>query len=210
MTTDAKAFKKLFPQRHIPAILASLFQAGETLRKRTENDREDWITRRLCGRLILIPTFRDGPLGIHLKPEIISSELDADTPTGEIDLFVSCGLGYEVYFPIEAKRLRVHSSEGKIIPGSGAYVRDGMMRFITGQYAPYMQAAAMLGYVFDGKTDVARSNIDAAVRKKTLELKLKSPRRLFRSNILRGNPVDETQHDLGRRPFIIYHVLLPI
>jgi hypothetical protein len=103
MGTDAKAFKKLFPEHHIPPILSSLFQAGETLRKRTENDREDWITRRLCQRLILTPIFRDGPLGIHLKTEIISTELDSDRAAGEIDLLVSCRHGYEVYFPIEAK-----------------------------------------------------------------------------------------------------------
>jgi hypothetical protein len=210
MRADAEAFKKLFPQQHIPSILASLFQAGETLRKRAENDREDWITRRLYRRLVIIPTFRDGPLGIHLKPEIISIELDLDTHTGEIDLFVSCGLGYKVYFPIEAKRLRVRYSDSKIITGSGAYVNDGMMRFITGQYSPYMQAAAMLGYVFDGKIDIARSDIDTVVQKKALELKLKSPRRLSRSNILPGNPVDETHHDLEKRPFIIYHVFLHI
>lgn len=210
MRPDAKAFKKLFPQRHIPAILASLFQAGETLRKKTENDREDWITRRLYERLVRIPAFRDGPLDIRLKPEIVIPKLDADTPTGEIDLLVSCGAGYEVYFPIEAKRLRFYSSEGKIIPGSGAYVRDGMMRYILGQYSPYMQAAAMLGYVFDGKTDLARSNIDATVRKKALELGLKFPKQISRSNILLDYPVDETQHDLGGRFFIIYHVFLPV
>ncbi|MDP2786216.1 MAG: hypothetical protein Q8O38_16730 [Sulfurimicrobium sp.] len=210
MRADAKAFKKLFPQQHIPSILTSLFQAGETLRKRAENDREDWITRRLYRRLVIIPTFRDGPLGIHLKPEIISTELDLDTHTGEIDLFVSCALGYEVYFPIEAKRLRFLSSEGKVIPGSAAYVSDGMMRFITGQYSPYMQAAAMLGYVFDVKIDVARSDIDKAVRKKAMELKLKFPEQLSRSSILPDNPVDETHHDLEERPFIIYHVFLHI
>lgn len=210
MRTNAEAFKKLFPQGHIPTILASLFRAGKSLRKKTENDREDWITRRLYGRMVRIPAFRDGPLDIRLKPEIVTPEFDADTPTGEIDLLVSCGHGYEVYFPIEAKRLRFYSSDGKIIPGSGAYVGDGMMRFITGQYAPYVQAAAMLGYVFDGETDVARSDIDALVRSKALELKLKSPGRLSRSNILSGNLVDETQHDLEKRPFIIYHVFLSI
>lgn len=210
MRTDTKAFKKLFPQRHIPSILASLFQAGETLRKKAENDREDWITRRLYRRLVRIPTFRDGPLGIYLKPEITSPDFDLDTPTGEIDLFVSCGLGHEVYFPIEAKRLRVRSSDSKVIPGSGAYISNGMMRFITGQYSPYMQAAAMLGYVFDGKIDVARSDIDKVVRKKAMELKLKFPEQLSRSSILPDNPVDETHHDLEKRPFIIYHIFLSI
>jgi len=210
MGNEAKDFRRLFPQGQIPVVLASILQAGSTLQKKTERDREDWITRRLYKRLILITTFRDGPLGIHLKPEIVSTKLDADTAAGEIDLLVSCGLGYEVYFPLEAKRLRVCSPKGEVLPGSGTYVSDGMMRFITGQYAPHMEAAAMLGYVFDGKTDVAHSDIDKAVRSKALELKLKSPKQLLRSNILPNSPVDETHHDLGERSFIIYHIFLSV
>jgi len=210
MGNEAKDFRGLFPQGQIPIVLSSILQAGSTLQKKTERDREDWITRRLYKRLILIPAFRDGPLGIHLKPEIISINLDADTPVGEIDLLVSCGLGYEVYFPLEAKKLRVRSRNGEVIPGSGAYVSDGMMRFITGQYAPYMEAAAMLGYVFDGKMDVARVDVDRAVRSKWLELKLMSPKQLLRSNILPASPIDETRHDLGERSFIIYHVFLSV
>lgn len=210
MGNEAKDFKRLFPQGQIPVILASILKAGSTLQKNTERDREDWITRRLFKRLILIPVFRDGPLGIHLKPEIVSTRLDAATASGEIDLLVSCGLGYEVYFPLEAKRLRFRSPKGETVLGSGAYVSDGMMRFITGQYAPRMEAAAMLGYVFDGKTDDARVDIDRVVQNKAVDLRLVSPKRLLRSPILLRNPIDETKHDLGERSFIIYHILLSV
>jgi len=210
MGDEAKDFRGLFPHGQIPVVLSSILQAGSTLQKKTERDREDWITRRLYKRLILIPTFRDGPLGIHLKPEIISINLDADTPAGEIDLLVSCGRGYEIYFPLEAKRLRVRSPKGEVIPGSGAYVNDGMMRFITGKYAPCMEAAAMLGYVFDGKMDLARVDVNRVVRSKCLELKLISPKQLLRSNILPASQIGETRHDLGKRSFVIYHVFLSV
>jgi len=210
MGSDARAFRKIFPQKHIPPILSSALQAGETLYKKTANDREDWITRRLYFRLIRIPAFRDGPLDARLKPEIISSYVDADTHVGEIDILVSCGLGYEVYFAIEAKRLRVRLSSGRLDSGNGKYVNNGMMRFVIGQYAPFMEAGAMLGYVYDGNTDKARTGIDRYIQSKAKELKLKPPMRLMRSGILPDKRVDETWHDLRKRSFTIYHVFLAV
>jgi len=210
MNNEARAFRKIFPQKHIPSVLSSVFQASETLRKKTANDREDWITTRLYVRIIQIPSFRDGPLNIYLRPKIVRSDSDADTPAGEIDLLVSCGLGYEVYFVLEAKRLRVRSSSGRLVSGNDEYVKNGIMRFVTGQYAPFMDAGAMLGYVFDGVTDKARSGIDRYVKSKAKELKLKSPKRLMRSQILPNKPIDETRHDLGKRSFTIYHIFLAV
>jgi len=153
---EAEAYRPLFPTKHIPIVLISIVQAASTLTKKTDRDREDWITRRLHARLIRIREFRDGPFDIRLQPEIPSLDPDADTPAGRIDLLVSCGLGHEVYFAVEAKRLRVCSSNGHITSsGSREYVLAGMMRFVNGQYAPHMEAGAMLGYVFDGKIDKA-------------------------------------------------------
>lgn len=210
MGSEARAFRQLFPQWHIPVVLTSIFQAGETLRKKTANDREDWITRRLYARIIQIHPFRDGPLGIHLKQEIVYSDPDVDTPAGEIDLLVSCGLGYKVCFVLEAKRLRVRSSSGRFVSGNDEYVKNGIMRFVTGQYAPFMESGAMLGYVFDGETDKARSGVDRYVKSKAKELKLKFPKRLMRSQILPNKPIDETRHDLGKRSFTIYHIFLAV
>ncbi len=212
MGPDARAYKKFFPQEHIPVILLSIFMAGGNLKKETGNDFEDWLTRRLYRWLKQIPIFRDGPLTIALKAEIVSSDMGVDShaASGEIDIFVSCGKGVEVYFAIEAKRLRFRSSKGEIISGSSQYIEQGMMRFVSGQYAPCMKAGAMLGYVFDGKTGEARSSIDKEVQNKAVKLKLKPPQKLVQSKILPDKPVHETRHDLEKRNFIIYHVLFAV
>lgn len=212
MGTDARAYKKLFPQKHISSILLSVLEAGGSLKKESENDMEDWLTRRLCRRLKQITSFRDGPLYIALKSEIVSPDIEADShaAAGEIDILVSCGMGAEVYFAIEAKRLRFRSSKGEIISGSSQYIDQGMMRFVSGQYAPCMRASAMLGYVFDGKIDEARVGIDTAVQNKAVTLKLKPPKKLTQSAILSNSSIDETQHDLGRRSFTIYHIFLAV
>lgn len=210
MSNEAGAFIPLFPKKHIPPVLSTIYQATVTLRKKTVSDREDWITRRLYFRLIRISTFRDGPLDIRLQPEIVFHDSDADSPAGKIDLLVSCGRGYEVYFAIEAKRLRVRLPKGRLDSGSDRYVNNGMMRFVTGQYAPFMEAGAMLGYVFDGKTNLARSVVNKYVKSKAKELRLKLPKRLMRSHILPDMPLDETYHDLRKRVFTIYHIFIVV
>ncbi len=210
MDMTAGAFILLFPRKHIFHVLSSILQAGETLSKVTASDHENWISRRLYRRLIRVFPFRDGPLDIRLQPEIVSVDSDENTPAGQIDFVVSCGLGAEVYFAIEAKRLRVRSASGKMDAGSDDYVNDGMLRFVTGQYAPFMKSGAMLGYVYDGDTGKARSGIATYIQHKAKQLKLMSPRRLAKSSILPSKPIDETRHDLRKRSFTIYHIFLTV
>jgi len=205
------AFIKLFPQRHIPVILFLILKVGKQMHKQSETDREDWLTTRLYRRLIREPSFRDGPLQVHLQPDIASSEVDIDTHTveGRLDLQVSCGHGSEVYFAIEAKRLRVALPSG-FFSGCREYVTEGMMRFVTGQYAPFMQSGAMLGYVYDGDIKHARTEINRQIQNHASALKLNPPQKLSRSRIIPCQSIDETQHDLDGRYFILYHLLIVV
>ncbi len=84
------------------------------------------------------------------------------------------------------------------------------MRFITGQYAPFMQTGAMLGYVYDGKKDKAHADIDRQIQEKAKKLKLKEPKKLLPSTLILHQRIDETKHDLGNRPFTIYHIFLAV
>lgn len=84
------------------------------------------------------------------------------------------------------------------------------MRFVSGQYTPQMRAGAMLGYVFDGKIDKARSGVNKSIRNKAKVLKMQPPGGLTKSTILAEMPIDETGHDLVGRFFTIYHVLVAV
>lgn len=211
MGNPGVVYERLFPQKRILVILRLILQVGKKLRKQSETDREDWLTTRLHRQLIHEPVFRDGPMLIHLQPDIVNSEIDPEKNTveGRLDLQVSFNLGYEVYFAIEAKRLRV-SLPSKFFSGSREYVEDGMMRFVTGQYAPFMQAGAMLGYVYDGDTKKARTDIDRQVQKKAKKIKRKEPKKLATSTLIPHQCIDETKHDLGKRSFTVYHILLAV
>ena len=210
MGGGAKAFIPLFPRTHIPVILTLVLQVGQTLWKKTDNELENRVTNRLCAKLNHNPVFRKGPLSLHPQQGILSLDPDDDTLAGQIDIVVSCQYGSEVYFAIEAKRLRVRSASGKMDAGNDDYVNDGMMRFVTGQYAPFMNSGAMLGYVYDDNTGKARAGVAGYILKKTKELKLVSPKQLARSSILKGKPVFETRHDLKKRRFAIYHIFIAV
>ncbi len=210
MAGDVTAFRTLFPKKHIPIILISIFQAGKTLRKKSPTEIENRLTRRLCVKLNQLPIFRDGPLSIHPQQEILSSDPDKDTPEGYIDILVSCEFGSEVYFAIEAKCLRVRSTSGKMDAGNDDYVNAGMMRFVTGQYAPFMKTGAMLGYVYDGETKKARTGVANYIKRRVKELKLISPKKMNRASLEPGMPIYETRHLLGKRSFTIYHLFLAV
>ncbi len=210
MAGDSSAYRKLFPEKNIPIIMSAILKAGETLQKETVADWENPITIQLFKLLIIDDPFRDGPLNIQLNAWIVSSDNDSNEIEGVPDLLVPTNRGYQVYFAIEAKRLRFNFPSGRFETGNSDYVNDGMMRFVIGQYAPLMVSSAMLGYVFDGKTDKARSGLNIYIKRKEKILKLKPPKRLKRSGILPKKPIDETAHNLGSRSFTLYHIFLPV
>lgn len=208
-----ESFKKWgcpFPRKHVQNVLSSMVAAADSLKKKTKTDKENWLTRRLHARLIQHFPFRDGPLDIALQPEITSEDIDANKPTGQIDIKIMCGKGAQVYFAIEAKRLRVSYPFDRLEIYATEYVDDGMMRFITGQYAPHMNIGAMLGYVFDGNVAEARDNISKTIEKRRDELSLLHGTGLRQSKILPNRAMDETIHEPDKRELVLYHVLVAV
>ena len=55
----------------------------------------------------------------------------------------------DIYFCLETKRLNV-IKDGQTRTYASEYVRFGMMRFVTGQYAKAVRHGGMIGYVLDG------------------------------------------------------------
>ncbi len=202
--------RDLFPDRDIPLILAALRQSCRGLRKAAETEIEDRITARLWARLRRRGPFRDGPLGIGYQSAVLDSASPRETPDGRVDLTVTCGRGANVYFAIEAKRLRVRDAAGRLHTGAPEYVDEGMMRFVSGRYAPRMSAGSMLGYVFDGSIVQARADVSGAINARRTALRLAAPQILNRSRMPVIPPVDETRHRLPRRNFTLYHMLTPV
>lgn len=204
------ALRDLFPGDDVQRVLEALRWSCRDLRKQNDTEFEDRITARLWKGLNRREPFRDGPLHVGLQAAVLDSHSAREAPEGRVDLQVTCGKGPDVYFAIEAKRLRVRHAGGRIQTGAPEYVDEGMMRFVNGQYAPRMSAGSMLGYVFDGNIVRARADVSGAINARRAALRLAAPQILNRSRMPVIPPVDETRHRLPRRNFTLYHMLTPV
>lgn len=210
MNGDASSFYKLFPTDKIPMIFSAIVSASNFLYRKNECEHEVRISRRLHKLLILNNPFRDGPLTIHLEPEVPDTDMDVDNPGGKIDFVVPSTSGYHAYFAIEAKRLRYKSTSGKLKTGHSYYIDGGVMRFVNGQYAPYTQTGAMLGYVFDGRTELVLAGIRNLVRKRMGQLRISTAGGLQYSHSINGTKIHITEHSLNGRKFLLYHLFLTV
>lgn len=200
----------LFPTEEIPRILDVVLFHAETLKKTKETEREDVLSARLYKLLVKDKLFRSAPYSPVLEHQIFDDS-GKEGHSGRIDINFLCPPGAETYFAIEAKRLHVTFPSGWQSLISEYVIGDqGMMCFVTGRYSGTQQAAAMLGYVFDGDIDKARRGIDTFLRKHADLLKLSPPHELQSSTILLGRSVEKTNHQLASRPFTIYHLLVSV
>lgn len=91
------------------------------------------------------------------------------SPTGEsyskgkIDIAVILDRDRERYLAYECKRLNViHAGQRSSL--ATLYVTQGMMRFMTEQYAEGLPTGCMLGYVMDGDKPFAISRLTKAIK----------------------------------------------
>ena len=90
---------------------------------------------------------------------------------GKIDMAVLLDQDHERYLAYECKRLNVVYN-GKRNSLAGRYVTEGLIKFITEQYAERLPVGCMLGYVMDGNVSAARSTVYAAINRKRADIGL--------------------------------------
>ena len=81
---------------------------------------------------------------------------------GKIDIAILLDWERERYLAYECKRLNVRHG-GTRSSLATRYVKDGMMRFLTEQYAEGLPVGGMLGYVLDGDLAFALTQVSAAI-----------------------------------------------
>lgn len=82
---------------------------------------------------------------------------------GRIDMAVLLDRNRERYLAYECKRLNVIYSGTKQSLAT-PYVKEGVARFVTEQYAEKLPIGCMLGYVLDGNVADAKSRTQAAIK----------------------------------------------
>ncbi|MCA1994914.1 MAG: hypothetical protein LDL41_23125, partial [Coleofasciculus sp. S288] len=142
--------------------------------------------------------------------EIPEDDLQTGEELGRIDLRFTHGYREDVYFAFECKRLNVVLN-GRRRALAAEYVVQGMMRFITSQYATNLTQGGIIGYIMNGDTTTAVRAVSSRVGRQCQELRISSPSSLCKSSLLPSNKqIKETRHDLENRKFIIHHIFLPI
>ena len=205
----------LFPAEEISIILAAVLRCSATLRKKHAAEHENRISDRLRKLLIQDVGLRDSQ--IHLDREAYVYDDDADEENGisRLDFRFLYSTGTRKpwpYFAIEAKRLHVTFTSGwDSCVDKYVTDRQGMMCFIEQRYGQGLASGGMLGYVFDGDVEKARTSVAASIEANREQLKTTPPFKLVLSSVLPGDPrVSETIHALAHGDFVIYHLLVAV
>lgn len=206
----ATNFINLFPTDDINRILQNLQNCCKTLERQTPFELENDLTKRLFEKLCRCREYRIGPIELHWESNVVAFDENEPEITGRVDIKFSCGRGIETYFPVEAKRLFVTYPKGGKASLVADYVNDGMMRYVSGQYASKMTEGAMLGYVCDGAVSEAKEALAARVENESVKLQ-QAENGFWQTSAITVKPaVDQTRHDLDNRCFTMYHILTKV
>lgn len=111
---------------------------------------QDAVVRRICYFIL----YQHEPFGTLASGTKFSK--------GKIDFAVLLDQERERYVAYECKRLNV-THQGARGSLATRYVKDGMMRFLTEQYAEGLPVGCMLGYVMDSDLSFALTQVSGAI-----------------------------------------------
>lgn len=215
MRHDAAEWIPLFPEDEIPFILMAVHQSGSQLKKRHATELENQLTDRLRDELDRDPGLRACPVELFREVAIYDRKRARQKPLGRTDLMFLYSTGARKpwpYFVIESKRLHVTFPSGwQSLISEYVTGHQGMMCFIEGRYASGLASGGMLGYVFDGDIEKARSSVAASIDANHEPLLCYAVPRFVPSSVpVRECSVSESVHSLSRGAFTIYHVFLSV
>ena len=206
-----KLWSRAFPAEIIPQIIGLVEDSWQTFDQPAARELEPRITRRFRCHLVLRKNALRA-LPVRILREDPEDDFGSGTEKGRVDIrFVHAfNCREDVYFAFECKRLNVPSGKShKAL--SADYVKKGMMRFVTGQYAAVMRHGGMIGFVMNGDVAHAIGAVKKNVLRECKALKMRSKQTLCGSMLVQGKPhVQETFHRLGNRTFRIQHVFLRV
>lgn len=193
----------------VPVILDLVIESWEGMALPAADETEDNITNDLCRALQQNRTARN--LMFQIRPQTVELDPMPGEDLGRMDIaFIPLVPREDIYFCLESKRLNV-IKEGKRRAYASQYVKAGMVRFITGQYARAVRHGGMLGYVLDGDVAKAIRNIETNIRTSHKILCMTPPGALAKSKILPSEVrARETEHQRAHETesFSIHHLFM--
>ena len=196
----------------VPDILLLVLEAWNGMPDIASDAKEDPVSEELCRQLRHARNRCDLPF--RIDTQLVELDPAADEDQGRMDIVFSPMVPREtLYFALECKRINVLTKEGKIRPYFSAYVRFGMARFVSGQYASQVRNGGMLAFVLNDDISSAIAGVNRNIRINANELGMGEETSLEESSILRNDHrARETFHirQLIGKPIRIHHLFLPV
>jgi hypothetical protein len=204
-----------FAEDYLAEILEATAVAWARMKQPGRNEIEDRITFRLAGQITNDTHFAELPYVV--VPQFWLVGLQGQR-LGRLDLYFKHRNSQRDYFAYESKRLHVNYPGGSSSTEYSTYAgNDGMMAFVNEYYSKGLGACGMLGYVMDGRSDVAWDGLGRVIEGRHMSLKLTGSCKLEKSSLARviakgasGTHLGETAHDLGSYRLRIFHLILPV
>jgi hypothetical protein len=155
---------------------------------------KDSIVRRLCHYV-----------EYHFEPWGVDAN-GAKFSKGQIDIGILIEHDRDRYLAYECKRLNVINN-GTRSSLATRYVTQGMMRFLTEQYAEGLPVGCMLGYVMDGDLAFALQQVTKAIIDNNRPLALIAGP--TSASAVPGAERFQTGHQRQATPIELRHLLLP-
>jgi hypothetical protein len=193
----------------VPEILNLVIATWEGMSPPAPDEREDNITVALCRSL------RQNRDARQLMFQIDTQQVELEPAPGEdlgrLDIAFRPLIPREdIYFCLESKRLNA-IKDGENRAYATEYVKLGMLRFITGQYAKAVRHGGMMAYVLDGNVSRAMTNVEANIRSQHSALRMDAPGAFQPSTVLKDDArARETHHHRAHETslFRIHHLFM--
>ncbi|TWT81338.1 hypothetical protein CA13_27900 [Planctomycetes bacterium CA13] len=156
----------------VPDIVELILSAWEAMPSIAPDTREDPVSDELCRRLRAAKELASLPL--QVRPQIVELDsADDNSDQGRIDIvFIPLVPDESIYFALECKRINARQADGSTRRYFSEYVKEGMMRFVTGQYSHSVEHGGMLAFVLDGDVEGAIKGILKNIEAKRTMLRL--------------------------------------
>ena len=215
MRHAAAEWVPLFPEDEVPFILAAVLRSGARLRKLHGAELENDLNDRLRDLLDRDSGLRARPIELWREVPLYDRKRMRQKQLGRCDLMFLYSTGIRKpwpYFVIESKRLHVTFPSGwKSLVSDYVIGRQGMICFIEQRYARDLESGGMLGYVFDGEVEKARTSVAASIGSNHGRLQCSRATWFGPSPVLKDDlRVSESYHSLSHRAFKIYHLFLAV
>lgn len=214
MGTSTALKRRLFPHGFAGEVMDLIYQVWKGFSKPDCVIRENRITA-LLRDAILEYSDEDRISFIALEDPITDSLSGTETGRNDLRFYPKVHYKQTLFFTVECKKLHIRTTSSSK-HNCDAYVKDGMIRFISNDsentlYAEGLPCGGMVGYVLDNKVQAAFNRVNLEINNRSAAISLvtngiSSPS----SAIPKYKYSLDTTHNRKDGEFKLHHMLLGV